>query len=408
MLFAWLAWRPSSRAQAVELAAGHSGQAQRGLLRHHTAKQTARGLGLIAETYAVSRDAGLLQALTTTDRLSDLLPVLHHHAVSAVSGRGSILFQFSRTRRRPSGDLGVRHRPSAARSVAGPLTCRIRCCTMASRCSCPISAGSFAASASIWIPLRRCSFRVADIDDSLGILIVGSTSAPSLEQLREVGVGRTCVRDRARAHARRRANRTCSSSCEICCRIFHGPSRRRRCRAGLEALCAGANRLFGADRTRSGFTIGARAWSCLSASSDVVYLARERRIPASPMRWRRPRSASKRDRAEIAIERRPTGMVTVPLRGQRRALGTLIMDEVRLDRDREIDAAGSRRRAGPTSVGRHRERPAARRRAPIAARAGEYVQLARRSGGRHPIRTAGSVYANRAFLERMRQARRMI
>jgi hypothetical protein len=61
----------------------------------------------------VLRDASLFKALTATDRLGDLLPVLHHHAVSAVDGRSSILFQFAR-----SGDalqatsaFGVDHLP---------------------------------------------------------------------------------------------------------------------------------------------------------------------------------------------------------------------------------------------------------------------------------------------------------
>ena len=48
-------------------------------------------------TTCVSREASLFQALTATDRLSDLLPVLHHHAVSAVEGRSSIIFQFARS-----------------------------------------------------------------------------------------------------------------------------------------------------------------------------------------------------------------------------------------------------------------------------------------------------------------------
>ena len=43
------------------------------------------------------REATLVQALTSTDRLSQLLPVLHHRAVAAVNGRASILLQFDRS-----------------------------------------------------------------------------------------------------------------------------------------------------------------------------------------------------------------------------------------------------------------------------------------------------------------------
>ena len=40
----------------------------------------------------------LLELLTTTDRLTELLPVLHTHAVAAVGGKAAILFQFDRER----------------------------------------------------------------------------------------------------------------------------------------------------------------------------------------------------------------------------------------------------------------------------------------------------------------------
>src|SRR5687767_13056810 len=47
------------------------------------------------------------------DRLSDLLPVLHQHAVSAVEGRSSILYQFSRSggTMQATSAFGVEHLP---------------------------------------------------------------------------------------------------------------------------------------------------------------------------------------------------------------------------------------------------------------------------------------------------------
>ena len=68
------------------------------------------------------REAGLLQALTATDRLSDLLPVLHHHAVSAVQGRSSILFQFNRSgdALRATSAFGVDRLPSIRGRPASP------------------------------------------------------------------------------------------------------------------------------------------------------------------------------------------------------------------------------------------------------------------------------------------------
>jgi signal transduction histidine kinase len=61
-------------------------------------------------------EAHLLQALTSTDGLSDLLPKLHEHAVCAVEGRSSILFQFSsgEDTLRPTSTFGVDRLPPDA------------------------------------------------------------------------------------------------------------------------------------------------------------------------------------------------------------------------------------------------------------------------------------------------------
>ncbi len=62
----------------------------------------------------MSRDTSLFQALTATDRLSELLPVLYQHAVTAVGGRSCILFQFARTggTLQATSAYGVEHLPS--------------------------------------------------------------------------------------------------------------------------------------------------------------------------------------------------------------------------------------------------------------------------------------------------------
>jgi two-component system, NtrC family, sensor kinase len=79
----------------------------------------------------------------------------------------------------------------------------------------------------------------------------------------------------------------------------------------------------------------------LSASSDVVYLAQERRISTSDSRA--PAAAAlRRERAEIAGGG-TTGdgahavIVTIPLKGRRRALGTLVLEQVRLEPGSQMD-----------------------------------------------------------------------
>ena len=248
------------------------------------------------QTYAVSREADLLQALTVTDRLSDLLPVLHHHAVSAVDGRGSILFQFGRTGE-ALGHLGVRDRSLAARSLAG-RPCRNRCSARLGRCSCPISARSSAASPSILDSTSAVLVPLTQIEDSFGILIVGSATAPSPEQLASWRRSdtRSCSPSSARARA---TNQTCSSSSETCCRSFTERLLQARCPPASKRYARASNRLFGPSRTSVWLQIGARALVVLSASSDVV-LSRAGG-PNSHVGCAAPAAvALRRDRAEIA------------------------------------------------------------------------------------------------------------
>ena len=63
----------------------------------------------------MSREARFLEALIATEALSDLLPQLHEHAVCAVSGHGSILFQFTGDALRPISTFGMKDVPPGTR-----------------------------------------------------------------------------------------------------------------------------------------------------------------------------------------------------------------------------------------------------------------------------------------------------
>jgi hypothetical protein len=106
--------------------------------------------------------------------------------------------------------------------------------------------------------------------------------------------------------------------------------------AGLDIFCHGANRLFGADRTSVWIHERRARHLMLQASSDPAGVARGIRVgtedataPAA--------MAMRRTRAEIVSQSEGdfTAMLTVPLRGYRRALGTVVFEGV----------ASSRRRA---------------------------------------------------------------
>src|SRR5256712_10369297 len=114
--------------------------------------------------------------------------------------------------------------------------------------------------------------------------------------------------------------------------------------AGLDIFCYGANRLFGADRTSVWIHDRRARHLVLQASSDSEHVSRGMRVstddPTAPAA-----AAMRRVRAEILsspgdpIEdlETVTAMVTVPLRGTRRALGTIVFEGVRVETGGELD-----------------------------------------------------------------------
>jgi PAS domain S-box-containing protein len=280
----------------------------------------------------VSREARLLQALTATDRLSDLLPVLHHHAVSAVEGRSSILFQYVR-----SGDtllatsaFGVDHlppQPWPARTVPATLFRDGKPQFVADVSRVVRGASEYLGTLpAVLVPL-------AQMQNPAGVLIIGCEKLPSAAQMNQaasVGHAFTLALDRAQAEG----EADLQSELRELLQAFSRDVSSTTLSAGLEMLCSGANRLFDADRTSVWLHDRRAGVIVLSASSDVLYLAEEQRMPTSDTHA--IAAALRRDRAEIvatgtAHGSAHTAMVTIPLRGRRRALGTLVLEEVRVE-----------------------------------------------------------------------------
>ncbi len=110
--------------------------------------------------------------------------------------------------------------------------------------------------------------------------------------------------------------------------------------AGLEVYCDRASRLFAAD-TASVWLFDRRSRALyLAASTDPAAMARDIRVPAGDLAIP-VAAAMRRERAEIAApppgrEQEPPS-IHVPLRGRRRALGTLVLESARTDATRESD-----------------------------------------------------------------------
>jgi signal transduction histidine kinase len=107
--------------------------------------------------------------------------------------------------------------------------------------------------------------------------------------------------------------------------------------AGLEIICLGAKRLFGADRTSVWIHDRRARQLVLKASSDSESLTRDVRISADdPLT---PAAGSMRhNRSDLlpSSDEGATRTLTVPLRGTRRALGTIVFDGVRVEAGGEL------------------------------------------------------------------------
>src|ERR1700681_1513145 len=100
--------------------------------------------------------------------------------------------------------------------------------------------------------------------------------------------------------------------------------------AGLETFCFGANRLLGADRTAVWVHDRRARDLVLQASSDSKGVDSGTRGDADAL-YSPAASQMRRARAEIHAATDATSTVTVPLRGCRRALGTLVFEGVRVE-----------------------------------------------------------------------------
>jgi PAS domain S-box-containing protein len=109
--------------------------------------------------------------------------------------------------------------------------------------------------------------------------------------------------------------------------------------SGLDIFCHGANRLFAADRTSVWIHDRRARHLVLQASSDTQDVVRGLRISSEDATA--PATAGMRSiRAEIISHSEgdaATALVTVPLRGTRRALGAIVFEGVRVETGGELD-----------------------------------------------------------------------
>jgi len=283
-----------------------------------------------------------MSLLAHTTRPSDLLPPLHQHAIEVTGGSSTLLFQYNPRNGMLQATSAFRldelrtdpWQPSRAEAALVDHAFERRMpvfVTDADRLM-PDLASRLNTRSALLLPLSSGT-------DRIGVLAVGYDAPPSSP---DVGPEIIEVADSfvaALIMFRFRLSDQLQRDVRLLLDEFNATlSATLSLAAGLDIFCFGANRLFGADRTSVWIHERRDHDVVLQASSDSAHIARGMRVntddPIAPAAV-----ALRRTRAEIVASGTDsaTVTVTVPLRGCRRALGTLVLEGVRLDTGGELD-----------------------------------------------------------------------
>jgi PAS domain S-box-containing protein len=274
-------------------------------------------------------------------RQSELLPRLHQHALDRTRGQCSLLFQHNPRNGALHATSGFGldtlrsdpwEPPSAEASiVAAAFERREPMLVKDADRRMPDLVARLGTRSALLLPLARG-------EDRVGLLAIGFAAPPSGEWTDDVAdVGDAFLTALELFHLRQ-SEELQRDVRALLADFSASLSATLNLSAGLDIFCHGTNLLFGADRT-SVWIHDRRARSLvLQASSDTAHAARGTRVGVDDLSA--PAAAAmRRTRAEIVTgpAEEVTATVTVPLRGTRRALGTIVFDGVRVQPGGELD-----------------------------------------------------------------------
>jgi len=273
---------------------------------------------------------------------NDLFPLLHQHALDVTDGSCSLLLQHNPR----SGTLqatsalgldALRTDPwlpgQEESSVVGDaFTRRAPALVADAAAHIPDLADRLGTRSALLLPLVRGS-------DRIGLLTIGFHTPPLAGSVEDAGleVADAFIPALELLHLRQ-ADQLQRDVRELLDEFTASLAATLNLAAGLDIFCVGANRLFGADRTSVWIHDRRARQLVLQASSDTADVSRGVRLgtddPSAPAAV-----AIRRIRSEIVppSEDAITPLVTVPLRGTRRALGSVVCEGVRVETGGEID-----------------------------------------------------------------------
>ncbi len=282
----------------------------------------------------------LISWLAHAATVTELLPHLHQHAIDVTGGNRSILFRHNPRNGVLQAASGfaldsLRTEPWQPGPDESALVARVfdkREPTLVSDLArqMPDLADRLGSRVALLLPLAGRSERV-------GLVAVGFDAPPTADSLADAAeVADAFVTALELCHLRQREElqRDIRALLEQFSTVL---SSTLTLATGLDVFCYGANRLFGADCTSVWIHDRRARHLTLQASSDA-HVARGTQIatddPTAPAA-----AAMRRVRAELVTLEAdaPTAMLTVPLRGCRRALGTAVFEGVRVEPGGELD-----------------------------------------------------------------------
>jgi signal transduction histidine kinase len=307
----------------------------RRLTRHGSRAETPRDLATASRP--------LVSLLGHTPRLIDLLPHLHQHALAVTGGDCSLLFEHNPRNGELQATSGfgldeLRSDPwvppaaGEAALVSDAFARRTPLFVAGADRQMPDLAERLGASSALLLPL-------ADDRQRTGLLAIGfrqpPVEPPSAEGASEVADAFLTTLELFRLRRNEELQRDIR---EVLDEFASTLSASLNLAGALDMFCHGANRLFGADRTSVWIHDRRERDLALRASSDSEHLSRGVRVNADDA-LAPAALAMRRSRAEIvpSTDDSPTRTVTVPLRGTRRALGTIVFDGVRVETGGELD-----------------------------------------------------------------------
>ncbi len=284
----------------------------------------------------------LVSLLASTARLIDALPHLHQYAIDMTGGTCSLLFEHNPRNGVMQATSGYgldglqvdpwMPGPDEARLVHSAFGRHAATLVADGERQTPDLASRLGTRSALLVPLVQGTERV-------GMLAVGFLEPPSTtaawgdgSEIADVFVtALELFRLRQRDEVQRDLR-------ELVAEFSGSLSATLNLAAGLDIFCHGANRLFGADRTSVWIHDRRARHLVLHASSDPEHVARGVHVNSDDA-LAPAAVAMRRARAEIisTSDEAVTSRVTVPLRGCRRALGTIVFDDVRVETGGELD-----------------------------------------------------------------------